>query len=308
MPDAIATLGLDTKQYEAEARRAARANAQMEASAKRTDAAIKKFGSSLAKILGVTAFASALRNSIRVTEEMQRVGDPETLNRIGRLDDRVTDMFARWSVGVGSFLDKLINMRETGAWGPSEGEESRHTKALREQLDIRREVSASLSLEEAGYKSVANELRIIAQFDREIQKALDLRNESLATELQAEKELALWKNRAAQGAKTNAERRAERRDARKAASGIRKAVDREAEMAMRTARGAIGGPGSELEEYQMRINAREQGVASAGGTGGIGGTEGQRFAGGGVNLTGEALTALQNIEKNTESIANPPNH
>lgn len=307
MADALASLGLDTREYQKAARVIEAQNRKMEASARRVDGAVKKFGTGLASVLGVGGLASYARNAIKVDEAMEKLGDADTLNRVGKLDDEVSDMLTGWRINTGKAIIGLKAM--ILGWDSVEkgqGGLSRRNQELQKQLKIRQEITAAQELERTGQSAIAQDLMTIAKYEREITEAREKGNEALAVELEGERQRAMINNRTAQYRRTPEERRAERKAGLKAISDEAKAAKREEEMARRTAAGAIGGPGSELADYQARMTARREGVASAGGTGALGGGMVKGTAS--VSVTGEALTELKAINKNTENAANPPNH
>lgn len=119
-------------------------------------------------------------------------------------------------------------------------------------------------LQQAGLSGAAKEARIYADFQQKIAQAIRDGRADLAGQLQIQQKLALQANAVAEHNMSPAQRREERRNARKYARDVRKTAAHEADLEGRSRRADSQGdrvtPGSELDRYR----SRRKGAAQAG--------------------------------------------
>lgn len=289
MADVIGSLGLDVRDYERAANRVDVANRRMERSANQANGLFLKFG----KTLTLFAIAQFARNSLKISEAMEAIGKPEDIRRIDNLNSRLEELTAKMKLIA---AQSIVGLAMIFGYKPSDAPSAEadaarkkstedYNKAIqdRQTASIKKQYEEEKRGADAVSKSLFN-LMTTRQKMASLKKQMDLNNRFIA----AAKRMDLNAD-AATGAADNAELREERRSLFIERGLMSPEERREADRAARKA-----------QRLSRRFDRTEgAAVDPAKPLGGITGK---------MEVTGEALTELKAINKNTENAANPPNH
>ncbi len=154
---------------------------------------------------------------------------------------------------------EIIN-NERAAVGALKAQVEAVNYARTQEAALATATAKAITLQVAGYSAASKEVEIRARFEKEIAQALRDQKTELAASLQLQRDIALNAIAVDEHNKTPAQRRDERRAARKFARDTRKAAQHEKDLEERYINSFYHPetitPGSELDRYRQRRNAQ----------------------------------------------------